>query len=399
MSKTTEAESQEKTSKMKQLRNAPIMSPTFLEFFAGGGMARLGLGENWACVFANDIDPVKCAAYADNFGDDHLNRSDIAALRIADLPQTQADLAWASFPCQDLSLAGARGGLQAARSGMFHEFWRLMRDLRRLKRAPRLIVLENVAGLLSSNNGDDFRLIVSKMARAGYLVSARMIDAKHFTPQSRPRFFIFGFAPSLMTSHILTDEAPQDDRLAAAVASMPESSKRAWRWLKPAVTTVRNSALADLIDINAKFDPASVTRARIGEMSPRHRDLISALRAGGNQHVGGAFRRVRIVNGCKTIRIEPRFDGLAGCLRTPAGGSSRQIIFVIDKGIVRSRLMTPREAARLMGLDDDYRLPSATTAALKVCGDGVCPPVVRWISEKILLPALTAEATANRNAA
>ena len=99
---------------------------SFLEFFAGGGMARLGLGENWRCAFANDIDPAKCAAYRENFGGDHLHERSIAEFAVEDLPRKRADLAWASFPCQDLSLAGGRGGMGAARSGLFFEFWRLV---------------------------------------------------------------------------------------------------------------------------------------------------------------------------------------------------------------------------------------------------------------------------------
>ncbi len=81
---------------------------TFLEFFAGGGMARLGLGRGWRCLFANDLDPAKCAAYRANFGGEELVEADIAGLSARDLPAARADLAWASFPCQDLSLAGAR---------------------------------------------------------------------------------------------------------------------------------------------------------------------------------------------------------------------------------------------------------------------------------------------------
>jgi len=78
---------------------------SFYEFFAGGGMARAGLGGNWQCLFANDFDPKKAASYAANWGADHLHVGDVAALTTDDLPG-EADLAWASFPCQDLSLAG-----------------------------------------------------------------------------------------------------------------------------------------------------------------------------------------------------------------------------------------------------------------------------------------------------
>ncbi|MEQ8936840.1 MAG: DNA cytosine methyltransferase, partial [Amphiplicatus sp.] len=136
----------------------------FLEFFAGGGMARLGLGPRWRCLLANDMDAQKCAAYRANFGGDDLVEADIAALNADALPQTRADLAWASFPCQDLSLAGARAGLQGARSGAFFQFWRLMEELRAEGRGPRLVALENVAGLLTSNGGADFRAVIETIA-------------------------------------------------------------------------------------------------------------------------------------------------------------------------------------------------------------------------------------------
>ena len=113
------------------------------------------------------------------------------------------------------------------------------------------------------------------------------------------------------------------------------------------------------------------------------------LRAdGAHRKAGAGFRRTRRENGNSVQRFEARFDGLAGCLRTPAGGSSRQIVVAVEDGAVRTRLMSPDEAARLMGLPDDYVLPARTNAALKLCGDGVCVPVVRWLAETLLEPAL-----------
>ena len=124
-------------------------------------------------------------------------------------------------------------------------------------------------------------------------------------------------------------------------------------------------------------------------MSATQRERLNAIIRNSARRAGAAFRRTRIENGAPVQRLEARFDGLAGCLRTPAGGSSRQIIIAIDKGVVRTRLIAPREAARLMGLPDDYVLPNSATAALKLCGDGVCVPVVRWLAETILAPALS----------
>ena len=90
-------------------------------------------------------------------------------------------------------------------------------------------------------------------------------------------------------------------------------------------------------------------------------------------------------------RAEVRLDGLAGCLRTPAGGSSRQMLLVGDEAGLRSRLVSPREGARLMGLPEAYVLPASATQALHVVGDGVAVPVVRWLSENLLRPLLAAE--------
>ena len=101
---------------------------TFYEFFAGAGMARAGLGDRWRCQFANDFDQKKTATYALNWGDDNLVCGDVRNVTTGDLTGI-ADLVWASFPCQDLSLAGGGGGLKGERSGTFWPFWRLMTAL------------------------------------------------------------------------------------------------------------------------------------------------------------------------------------------------------------------------------------------------------------------------------
>lgn len=368
-------------------------SPVFFEFFAGGGMARLGLGARWRCAFANDLDPVKAAAYEANFGADDLTVGDIAALTLDELPADHPDLVWSSFPCQDLSLAGARAGLKGARSGVFHAFWSLVEGLCADARPPRLIVLENVPGLLSSNGGQDFTAVVKAMAQAGYFVSAMVLDARAFTPQSRKRIFMFGFAPDCLPAALHQTPPPDGaapSRLVKAVDALPEEVRERWLWLAPRPSEQRNSALIDIIDDDAGgwFSSLKVG-ALLSAMSPPQRQTVERLRASGERHVGTAFKRIRTENGEKRLRVEARFDGLAGCLRTPAGGSSRQIILDISDGTVKARLLNPREAGRLMGLTQEYVLPASATAALKLCGDGVCAPVVQWISDCILLPALT----------
>ena len=90
-------------------------------------MARLGLGDGWTCAFANDFDSSKAAAYRENFTDAgaHFVEGDVWGLTTQDLPG-RADLAWASSPCQDFSLAGGRAGLAGGRSSAFYGFWKLI---------------------------------------------------------------------------------------------------------------------------------------------------------------------------------------------------------------------------------------------------------------------------------
>ncbi|MDZ4370565.1 MAG: DNA (cytosine-5-)-methyltransferase, partial [Phenylobacterium sp.] len=154
-------------------------------------MARLGLGDAWTCIFANDFDPAKAATYRANFSDAdaHFHEGDVWALTPADMPGP-VDLAWASSPCQDFSLAGARAGLVGGRSSAFFGFWRLMEALDDENRAPRAIVIENVSGLLTSNGGADFAALGAALSARGYRFGALEIDAAAFLPQSRPRVFV-----------------------------------------------------------------------------------------------------------------------------------------------------------------------------------------------------------------
>ncbi|MBW3617331.1 MAG: DNA cytosine methyltransferase, partial [Proteobacteria bacterium] len=149
---------------------------TAWEFFAGGGMARLGLQPAFRATFANDFDPLKAVAYRDNFGDADLIAADVWTLKPEQLP-LGADLVWASSPCQDFSLAGARAGLAGGRSSALLGFWSLMERLCAEGRAPRTLVIENVTGLLSARGGTDFAALLARMGEAGYRYGAVEIDA------------------------------------------------------------------------------------------------------------------------------------------------------------------------------------------------------------------------------
>jgi DNA (cytosine-5)-methyltransferase 1 len=358
------------------------------EFFAGGGLARLGLEPAFSTVFANDFDPAKASAYRAAHGGDDLRCGDVWTLTSADLPG-QAALAWASFPCQDLSLAGARRGLAAPRSGAFWGFHRLIEKLKDEGRAPDVLALENVTGLLSSHGGADFSALVSALDALGYRVGALEIDAALFVPQSRPRLFVIA-ARNAPASLIASGpcEPFHSMKLREVVARLPDGLRKRYVWWRLDAPPKRNTRLADLLndDASAEWHSAAQTQRLLDQMSPLQRARVDTLGTSGRREVGAVFRRIRVEHGERVQRAEARFDGIAGCLRTPAGGSSRQILIFVDSQGVRSRLLNPREAARLMGVSDDYPIPASQTAALHLFGDGVCVPVVRWLSDQLLAP-------------
>lgn len=374
-------------------QGAAMAERTFYEFFAGGGMARAGLGTGWHCLFANDFDPKKAAVYANNWGRDALHVGDVAKIKPDRLPGV-ADLVWASFPCQDLSLAGVGAGLQGARSGTFWPFWKLIAGLAERGRKPRAIVLENVCGLLTSHDGSDFTALCEAVAGSGYWLGAMVIDAALFLPQSRPRLFIVAIDQDAPVAGRSFSPYAVDlwhpARLRMAQARLPEAIRSQWLWFAPPAPAQSNLRLIDLIEeepVGVHWHSPAETARLLAMMSPVNRAKVDLVLTNTARAIGAVYKRTRIEGGVKKQRAEVRFD-LAGCLRTPAGGSSRQTLLIVENGQVRSRLVSARETARLMGLDEDYRLPGRYNDAYHVTGDGVAVPVVRHIVENVIAPCL-----------
>ena len=379
----------------------------FYEFFAGGGMARAGLGANWSCLFANDFDHKKSATYEQNWGKGLLKTCDVRTIKPEELPG-QPNLIWASFPCQDLSLAGAGAGLKGDRSGTFWPFWEVVKGLVAQHRAPEMIMLENVCGTLTSHGGKDFAAICGALANADYKFGAMVIDAALFVPQSRPRLFILGVRGDLaIPEDVYSDEAVSPwcpKALASALDSLPVKARQKWIWWNMPKPKARQTIFADLIEDepdSVSWQSAAETRQLLAMMSEINRKKVEQAKAlakkTGRRIVGAIYKRTRAdEDGVKTQRAEIRFDDIAGCLRTPAGGSSRQLILVIDGSKVRSRLISSRETARLMGLPDTYVLPDNYNEAYHLTGDGIAVPVVRHIANNILEPLIVAQAAYSR---
>ncbi|MCS7287851.1 MAG: DNA cytosine methyltransferase [Roseiflexus sp.] len=373
-----------------------MSSLTFYEFFAGGGLARIGLGPQWTCLFANDIDDKKAETYRRNFsGAPELVVADIHRVTTDMLPG-RALLAWASFPCQDLSLAGKGGGLRAGRSGTFWPFWDLITALDLEGRAVPIIAIENVVGLLTSNKGHDFHELVAVIAAQGYRLGAMVIDAVHFVPQSRPRLFIVAVKDDATIPDALITPTPHavwhPVSIVRAYRHLAPPLRDSWVWWNLPSPERAPLHLRDVIDpapTGVAWHSPEETQRLLSLMSPVNLAKVRHAQLTGRLHIGTIYKRTRIQDGVKRQRAEVRFDGVSGCLRTPAGGSSRQTILVVEGDVVRSRLLSVREAARLMGLPDSYWLPERYNDGYHVMGDAVVVPVVSWLEQHILRPLAT----------
>lgn len=357
-------------------------------------MVRAGLGTNWSCLFANDFDLKKAASYATNWGDAEFLLDDIRNIGSQDI-MGQADLIWGSFPCQDLSLAGNGAGLKGNRSGTFYPFINTVKELIAEDRAPRFIALENVVGTLTSHKGADFKVICKALNDLGYRFGAFVIDAAHFLPQSRPRLFIVAVHKETQVPAALAQSTPNptwhSKALQRAHESLSAPLRKKWIWWHLPDAPLRQMDLCDVIEetpSSVKWHSARETTALLSMMSEVNLAKVETAKHAKTKMVGTIYKRTRHEHGIKVQRAEIRFDDIAGCLRTPGGGSSRQLVMVVEGSKIRSRLMSSRETARLMGLPETYTLPERYNQAYHLTGDGVAVPVVRFIADNLFEPCL-----------
>ncbi|MDX1945739.1 MAG: DNA (cytosine-5-)-methyltransferase [Pirellulaceae bacterium] len=351
--------------------------PRAVEFFSGIGLVRLALErQGWDVVFANDIDPDKAEMYRHNWPkDDHLVVGDIHDLKASDIPD--CELFTASFPCNDLSIAGRWEGLSGKESSAY---WGLIDLLGQLgSRKPPMILLENVVGFLMRNSGSDFEKALVALNERGYNVDAFILNAVHWVPQSRARLFVVAQLDNGEPRQTIATECHvRPDALFKFINS---TSHIRWNIRPLPPLPMANSKLADIIEKLPADDPHWWNEERaeyfMNQLSKRHAAQAKQRIEAPKVSYATAFRRVR--NGRSMAEL--RTDGIAGCLRTPRGGSGRQILFKAGRGKYQVRLLTARECARLQGVPDDYRIEVPLNKALFGFGDAVCVPAIEWIAK------------------
>jgi len=339
-------------------------------------------------VFANDIDPLKRDMYTHQFADadEHFVLGDVHTIDYQAIPEV--DIATASFPCTDLSLAGARKGLAGAHSSAF---WGFVDAVEGMKVKPPLVMLENVTGFLTSHRGTDFRDAMLALNRLGYSVDPFILDAAWFVPQSRQRLFVVG----TLNRHLTRTKEPSGQYRFFESSVRPKSvsefilQNMDINWClrtlpePPSRTKNLDDILEDLPADSGEWWSKERAEYLLNQMSARHRAEADQRISAPDISYGTVFRRVR---NSKSM-AELRTDGIAGCLRTPKGGSGRQILVRFGKGEFRARLLNAKECARLMGADD-FAINVSLNNALFGFGDAVCVDAIAWIAEWYIKPAL-----------
>ena len=338
----------------------------------------------------SDISAVKADMYALNFGDSDFVLDDIALLTGTDVPD--ADIATASFPCTDLSLAGNRAGLNGRESSSLGEFLRILKELG--NRRPKVVMLENVTGFATSNGGRDLLRTIEELNGLGYSCDIAALDARHFVPQSRVRLFILGDLYPPRISYASNRQASLRPKWVPGFLEM-NSHLRMFSLPLPSLPDSSGGALDDIADELPPSDPAwwSGDRAEnfLQGMSPINADRAGVLRNAPRVTRRAAYRRTR----CGRALWEIRADTISGCLRTTRGGSSRQALVEGGNGDLRVRWMSAKEYARLQGAPDFKWGATPESQARFALGDAVCVPAVAWLAKNYLLPLAAMTPTAD----
>jgi DNA (cytosine-5)-methyltransferase 1 len=365
------------------------LEKTAADFFAGIGLVTMGLiNQGWQVQYALDYSNEKERMYEGHFGIGHYHCKDIRQIKGIDIPKVT--LAHASFPCTNVSVAGSRSGLNSGESSTFWEFIRIINEMEEIPSIgkPPLILIENVEGLLTSGGREDLIFVLKALNNLGYAVDIFLIDAAYFVPQSRVRLFIVGnlfdLSKNCDKSDVMMSKSThaRPQKVKDFIAANPTIT---WSLRDLPDLPQRTINLADIVDKTEEWWTKERTEYLFNQMFERHQDQIRLMMKNEYFSYGTVFRRMRMRNGIKQSTAELRIDGIAGCLRTPKGGSARQIIIRSGKGCFDARLINARESARLMGASEYLIAQNISfNNILFGFGDAVCVPVIEWISKYYL---------------
>lgn len=363
-------------------RLLPLGSPsnepgkfTFIDLFAGIGGIRLAFEKHGGrCVFTSEWDPYARKTYSANFhdGPGHIFADDITKVHVDDIPDH--DVLLAGFPCQPFSIAGVskknalgrpHGFADKTQGTLFFDVARIL-DAKR----PAAFLLENVKNLVNHDKGRTFSTILDVLENElGYHVDYRIIDGKHFVPQHRERIIIVGFREPVDFSwgDLKLPDLEDAPRMASVLHREDGTEPADWPYI--------SGPKGKVLD---KYTLSDKLWKYLQDYAAKHREK-------GN---GFGFGLVTRKDVARTLSARYYKDGSE--------------ILVWQGPKKNPRRLTPRECARLMGFDDNFRIPVSDTRAYKQFGNSVVVPVITEVA-RIMVPHLekmkAKEKAKRRNAA
>jgi len=319
-------------------------------------------------------------------------------------------VAWGS-PCQDLSIAGRRTGLDGTRSSLFYEGTRIIKEIREATngRYPRISIWENVAGALSSNSGLDFGRVLDEMAEAGSLEQEwRVLDAQYFgVPQRRRRVFLVSVFDSSIaercaepilpfTEGMRRHTSPGGRKATTATASIDARADRVGSQTDNGnERIVKNLSASDWKfpqqqqahdgKIVVTKQPIVFENSRRDGVRLYRDDVAHTLQA--HMGTGGNNTPLAAIGIQGNVIGRQHHNGPAGKGHTEEG-DPMFTLNTIDQHAVATELvvrrLTPIECERLMGWPDDWTAGQADSHRYKQCGNGVASPVAQWIGEQLM---------------
>lgn len=327
---------------------------TFIDLFAGIGGIRKGFeNAGGTCLFTSEWDRFAQQTYNANYRDNRPVAGDITEISSDDIPEH--DVLLAGFPCQPFSIAGVskknalgrnHGFACDAQGTLFFDVARVLEAKR-----PKAFMLENVKNLKGHDKGRTFEVIMNTLENElGYKVDYKVIDAQHFVPQHRERIVIVGFKQDTGFSF---DELHLPEKGSAKMDSVLHPENGTENTEEP-YTEGKNAI------VNGKYTLSDKLWGYLQHYAAKHK-------AKGN---GFGFGLVGPNDIARTLSARYYKDG-------------SEILISQGKG-KNPRRLTPRECARLMGYDDDFKIPVSDTQAYKQFGNSVAVPVFSAVAKQML---------------
>jgi len=355
---------------------------TYGSLFAGVGGIDIGLDSaGLSCLFQVEIDE-NCQQTLSYHWPQVPKYRDIKDVSGYDLPPV--DLITFGSPCQDLSVAGKRAGLDGERSGLFHEAVRIIKEMREKTNGeyPKISIWENVVGALSSNGGADFGQVLYEMDEAGACLSEwAVLDAQYFgVPQRRRRIYLVSvYDPTIASrcpEQILPIHQSGEGYSEKGFKQEQEASREIASCLRSGGEGGVPSSRGENLIVEV-----------VGPLQARDYKGI------GNQYVAENKLVVEsnpiVLDGTRVNDVRTYEDGITPCLTNRMGTGGNTVLMVSPQPITNIRRLTPLECERLMGWPDNHTLNRADgkinsdSTRYKMCGNGVASPVIKWIANQI----------------